>query len=567
MSAHQTSSIDDTELANKIVEANSLEIAGEIPQAIAIYREILKLDRDGNYGAVARQALSNLRASERTETEIAVNWQADSWWAKLSLKTKTTVVLLGISVLSAVGVASLSYFFASHAITSRILDARQERTNEVVATADDDLAFAAQKQLLLVFAGSTLVVTLAVAAIAALVSDRVAKPIVEAAEAVKRLGRGDLNSRLAIRGRDELAELRTNINQMASQLENLLIQQETEAQKQRREKENLQKDAINLLLDVESAKQGDLTVQARMSDEALGSLADAFNATINKLRDLLSQVRTVANEVGQLSLTGESSVRQLSEAALNQAEQIDYALNNIAEINDSVQKVADFAREAAQIARLGRLQAQEGDTDMQQTVKSINKIRTTVANTSKKVKQLAESSQEIGQIVDIISGISEKTNVLAFNASVEAARAGEHGEGFKIVAEEVRRLADRIIEATKDIKQLVSTIQIDTTAVLQGIESGTTEVVTGSDLIYKTQETLKRLADTNSKIDEYLQSISFNTTEQTSISQQVKEKITGIASIARNNSVEAKDVVKSLHTLVAEAEMLQASISQFKLNV
>ncbi len=434
-----------------------------------------------------------------------------------------------------------------------------------ILSVDKNIAFALEKQLLLTLEIGVIVTVLAVSALAAYLSYKGTLPILESTEAVKKLGQGELDVRTDIKGADELAELGSNINLMAEQIQGLLKKQEAEAWKQRQEKETLQTGVMNLLLDVEGAQKGDLTVQAQMSDGAVGSIADAFNATIRRLRKLLEQVQTVSTEVGQLSLTGENSVRQLSDAALTQAEEINQALSNIAEINESVENVAKFAQEAAQIAREGLIQAKEGDTAMDMTVESIEKIRTTVAGTSKKAKQLAESSQEIAQIVDIISGISEKTNLLAFNASVEAARAGEHGEGFRIVAEEVRRLADRITESTKDIQQLVSTIQQDTTLVLQGMETSTTEVVTGSELVRKTKQTLQSLAGTSEKIDQYLQSISTSTIEQTNTSRQVNEKITGIATIARNNSTEAQDVVKSLRTLVQEAEALQSSVSQFKL--
>jgi twitching motility protein PilJ len=319
------------------------------------------------------------------------------------------------------------------------------------------------------------------------------------------------------------------------------------------------------LLDVEGAQKGDLTVKAQMTDGAVGSIADAFNATMKKLRELLQEVQAVSSEVGQLSLAGEDSVRQLSESALKQTEEINQALGSIEEINQSVATVANYAQEAAKIARDGSLQAKEGDLAMDATVNSIEKIRGTVANTAKKVKQLAESSQEIAQIVEIISGISEKTNLLAFNASVEAARAGEHGEGFRIVAEEVRRLADRITEATKDIQRLVSTIQQDTTSVLQGMETSTSEVVNGSELVHLTKLNLRSLADTSKQIDEYLKYISTSTTDQTNTSVVVNQKINGIASIAKINSTEAQNVVQSLQTLVSEANNLQSSISQFKL--
>ena len=434
-----------------------------------------------------------------------------------------------------------------------------------ITAVDKQEAFKAQQELLVSFAVGTLIITAVVAAIASIIGYKATQPILEAADAVKQLGGGNFNVRIPVTGQDELADLSSNINKMAGQIQDLLYTQEQEAKQQQQQKETLQQGVMSLLMDVEGAQRGDLTVRAAMSDGAVGSIADAFNATLKKLQGLLQKVQTVSADVGQLSLAGEGSVRQLSESALVQAAEIEQALSSIDEINRSVKTIADYAQEAAQIARNGSIQAKEGDLAMDATVYSIEKIRTTVANTSKKVKQLAESSQEIAQIVEIISGISEKTNLLAFNASVEAARAGEHGEGFRIVAEEVRRLADRITEATKDIQQLVTAIQQDTTSVLQGMETSTSEVVNGSELVRMTKLNLQSLANTSQQIDEYLKSISTNTTKQTDNSKQVNEQINGIALVAKTNSTEAQNVVKSLQTLVQEAEALQSSVSQFKL--
>ena len=434
-----------------------------------------------------------------------------------------------------------------------------------VIAVDNDVAFATQNKLLEVFVIGTLVTAVIVAAIARLIVKRATQPIIDAADAVNQLGQGNFEVRVPVYGEDELADLGNNINKMAGQIQDLLHTQEAEAKRQRVEKEKLQQGVMGLLLDVEDAKQGDLTVRAQMSEGAVGSIADAFNSTLKKLQELLQEVQNVSTEVGELSQAGEGSVRKLSESALTQAAEIDYALNSIDEINQSVKTIADYAQEAATIARNGSIQAKEGDLAMDATVNSIEKIRTTVANTSKKVKQLAESSQEIAQIVEIISGISEKTNLLAFNASVEASRAGEHGEGFRIVAEEVRRLADRITEATKDIQQLVTTIQQDTTSVLEGMETSTSEVVNGSELVHMTKLNLRSLAKTSEQIDEYLKSISTNTIKQTDNSRQINEKINGIAMVAKTTSSEAQTVVESLQILVQEAQTLQESVSQFKL--
>ena len=800
------------DLVSKIVEANTLESNGETEAAIALYQEILELDRGGNYGDVAQQALNNLQQS--TTANIAPETKQErssSWWSRLNIKAKTSLILIGVALTSSIGVSTVAYILADQTITRQtnsaeqakssamtkeialfmrdryadieamsnlaifaapelraksslqqkqnvlaqylqaydvydsiavfdlkgdlmvnssgqamsnhknqiyfqealktgkpfigqprfskssgifaiyvsapikdtatgefigviraripvanlqqiisaekfyntyLLDAQgqvfftsnakdqqqllraakedtalpdffdfqaelQTELNRRVSNSDlsamerqkivkgdqsifygeeevayltslkelnnyflvelSDLgwstlitinnksAFATQKQLLEVFVLGTIIAGLIVAALSKLIADRATSPIVEAATAVKQMGEGNLSVKLEIKGEDELADLSSNINKMAGQIEDLLFTQEAETKQLRREKERLQQGVMGLLLDVEGAQRGDLTVRAQMTEGAVGSIADSFNATISTLRKLLQEVQTVSTEVGQLSMAGEDSVRQLSESAISQTQEINQALSSIDEINQSVETVANYAQKAAKIARHGSIQAKEGDLAMDATVNSIEKIRDTVANTSKKVKQLAESSQEIAQIVEIISGISEKTNLLAFNASVEAARAGEHGEGFRIVAEEVRRLADRITEATKDIQLLVNTIQQDTTLVLQGMETSTSEVVNGSELVRMTKLNLKSLAETSTQIDEYLKYISTSTIDQTNTSHEVNQKISGIATLAKTNSTEAQNVVQSLQTLVSEAENLQSSISQFKL--
>ena len=152
-----------------------------------------------------------------------------------------------------------------------------------LVTIDNNLAFVAQKQLLQVFVLGTIIAGLVVAALSRLIADRATRPVIEAAEAVGKIGQGDLKVQLPVKGDDELATLSSNINKMAGQIENLLLTQEAETKQQRVEKELLQQGVMGLLLDVEGAQQGDLTVKAQMTDGAIGSIADAFNATMGRL--------------------------------------------------------------------------------------------------------------------------------------------------------------------------------------------------------------------------------------------------------------------------------------------
>ncbi|MDJ0715652.1 MAG: methyl-accepting chemotaxis protein [Prochloraceae cyanobacterium] len=408
--------------------------------------------------------------------------------------------------------------------------------------------------------------------LALLLGRAIVTPLQKLRQMAESFSQGKRDVRVETTATDEIGKLSLSFNQMADNIvatEADLAQQneqkEAEAKKQYQAKRNLEEEVVKLLLEIESAQRGDLTVKGQVTDGVVGSIADAFNATVSKLRQLLLEVQTVSNQVGQKARSGETSVRQLSDSALTQAGEIAETLKNVAAINDSIQKVADSATEAANITRQALNKTQEGDATMDETVNSIENIRTTVADTAKKVKQLAESSQEISKIVSIISGISEKTNILAFNASVEAARAGEHGEGFKIVAEEVRRLADRVTEATKDIQQLVNTIQKETVLVLETIDSSTTEVVQGTKLVGKTKQILQDLAGTSQTIDQYIQKISNSTKAQTNASEQVNQTMEKVAKIATGNSSEAQEVLESLRVLVKDSEELQSSVGRFQL--
>ncbi|MDJ0842854.1 methyl-accepting chemotaxis protein [Crocosphaera sp.] len=408
--------------------------------------------------------------------------------------------------------------------------------------------------------------------LAKLLGQAILKPLNKLRKITTEFSEGNRQVRAEKFANDEMGELARTFNTMADnivaseeELSYYAQQQEKEAEKQREARENLQQEVIKMLLDIEEAQQGNLTVEAQVTDGVVGSVADAFNMTIRSLRDLVSQVKTVSSEVNILVLEKETEIKHLSQASLEQAQEINQVFHRVAEINHSIQNVAHSTQEAASISKLARQQAREGDTAMNHTVNSIQKIRFSVAGTAKKLKKLAESSQEISQIVTIISSISEKTNVLAFNASIEAARAGEHGEGFKTVSEEVSRLAAKVTEATQDIQYLVETIQEDTSLVLEDMENSTAEVVTGTQLIRQTQTILQGLAVTSEKMDDYLAEITQNTTAQTDVSEQINQKIHEVALISRNTSLEVETVVNSLHTLVEKMKALQMSVEQFRL--
>ncbi len=397
------------------------------------------------------------------------------------------------------------------------------------------------------------------------------KPIENLRQTAQEFSAGDRTARAEVFATDEIGQLATTFNQMADSvnasataLEEQSRLRQAEADFQRQEKERLQQGVIAFLLEIEDAQKGDLTIKAKVDEGAMGSIADAFNATIRSLREIVTQVKAASSQVQESTFSSEASVGKLSQEATTQTQAVNQALNKVEEIGQSIQSVADSAQKAAAIARDAVQAAKEGGETMDLTVGSIQNIRSSVAETSKKVKRLAESSQEISKVVSIISGISEKTNLLAFNASIEAARAGENGQGFRVVADEVRRLAERVTDSTKEIEQLVSTIQQETAEVLQTMEASTTQVVTGTQLVGKTKQTLVGLANISNTIDELLQSISESTVSQAIASQTVNKTMHEVATIALNTSNESEVVSASLKQLVGVAEELQNSVSRFQ---
>ncbi len=419
-----------------------------------------------------------------------------------------------------------------------------------------------------------LLATLAIAGgavLAVFLTRAIAKPIQELKGVAKKFYEGDREARATVFAKDEVGELAVTFNEMAdsisaseNELGEIARKQQANAEFQKAEKERLQRGVIDLLIDIEGARKGDLTVQAKVTDGEMGSVADAFNTTIRSLRQLVAQVKDVAQQVQGSATHSETSVEKLADEANIQSFALEEALESVESMSESIQSVAQSAQDAALIARQALEAAESGDKTMDKTVTSIQGIRSSVAETSKKMKRLAESSQEISKVVNIISGISEKTNLLAFNASIEASRAGEHGQGFRIVADEVRRLAERVTDSTKEIEQLVNMIQLETSEVLQTMETSTNQVVAGTELVAQTKDTLRNLAGISLNIDELLQSISASTVSQAQASQVMSVQMQAVAEFAKNTSAESTTVSSTLHQLVSVAESLQSSVSRFQ---
>jgi len=380
-------------------------------------------------------------------------------------------------------------------------------------------------------------------------------------EAVRQ---GNLNAQATVFSEDELGHLSTGFNEMARVIFTTTSEAQRKADEQEEAKENLQRQVIRLLDDVEGAARGDLTVQAEVTADVLGAVADAFNLTIQNLRDIVQQVKVAAKDVTKGATNSETFARALSSDALRQAEELAVTLNSVQVMTDSIQRVAEAAREAETVARDASTIALKGGEAVENTVAGILEIRETVAETTRKVKRLAESSQEISKIVALISQIASRTNLLALNASIEAARAGEAGRGFAIVADEVRQLADKSAKSLKEIEQIVMQIQSETGSVMTAMEEGTQQVIKGTKLAEEAKRSLENIIQVANRIDILVRSITNDTVEQTETSRAVAHVMQSVELTAQETSQEAQRVSGALQHLVGVSRDLIASVERFR---
>jgi twitching motility protein PilJ len=375
---------------------------------------------------------------------------------------------------------------------------------------------------------------------------------------------GNLGVQATVYSEDEFGQLAAGFNEMTRVIFTTTSEATRKAHEQEEAKENLQRQVIRLLDDVEGAARGDLTVQAEVTADVLGAVADAFNLTIQNLRDIVQQVKVAAREVTKGATNSETFARALSTDALRQAEELAVTLNSVQVMTDSIQRVAEAAREAETVARDASEIALKGGVAVENTVAGILEIRETVAETTRKVKRLAESSQEISKIVALISQIASRTNLLALNASIEAARAGDAGRGFAIVADEVRQLADKSAKSLKEIEQIVMQIQSETSSVMTAMEEGTQQVIAGTKLAEEAKRSLDNIIQVANRIDILVCSITADTVDQTETSRAVAQVMQSVELTAQETSQEAQRVSGALQHLVGVSRDLIASVERFR---
>ncbi len=368
---------------------------------------------------------------------------------------------------------------------------------------------------------------------------------------------GNYEARAEVLSQDELGGMALALNTALDHILQLVQSQD--------ERDAIQASIMKLLEEVSGVAEGDLRIEAEVTDDVTGAIADSFNYMILQLRTIVTQVQDATLQVSASANEIQVTAEHLAEGSTTQASQILDSSAAIDEMAVSIQQVSENAALSAQVASQALTNAKQGTTAVHNTIEGMQRIRSQVQETAKRIKRLGERSQEISEIVQLIGDIADRTSILALNASIQAARAGEAGRAFVVVAEEVERLAERSSNATKQIAGLVNTIQSETNEAMTAMEESTHEVVQGSRLADQAGQALGEIEEVSAQLAELIQSISLAAKQQARGSESLSQAMGEISDVTQQTAAGTKEAAVSIHNLANLADNLRESMSTFKL--
>src|SRR6185503_5255758 len=329
---------------------------------------------------------------------------------------------------------------------------------------------------------------------------------------------------------------------------------EMQASKNERNQEAI----LRLLDELSSLADGDLTVQATVTEDITGAIADSINYAIEALRELVTTITESAVSLDAAAKQTQHSAGHLAKASVAQSKQVALASESVAAMASSTEEVSGNAERSSDVARHSVDVAHKGGEAVRRTIDGMNAIRETIQETSKRIKRLGESSQEIGNIVELMNDIAEQTNILAL-------MAGEAGRGFAVVADEVQRLAERAATATKQIEVLVRTIQADTNEAVVSMERSTTDVVGGALLAENAGAALEEIEQVSNQIASLVQNISGSARQQTGAAQNIARNMQVLKEISAQTAESTHATSAAIAKLAELSAGLRKAAAGFRL--
>ncbi len=309
---------------------------------------------------------------------------------------------------------------------------------------------------------------------------------------------------------------------------------------------------------------GDLTVRGGEGEDMLGRVVTSVNRILDHFSSMLTEVKQIGLSVSSSATEILAAAEQMAVGSQRQADEITNTSSAVEEMAASMNQVSRNADASAATAKRALELAEHGDRSVRNTSEAMLRIDSAVQRTSEKMRLLGARSSEISEIIDLINDIASQTNLLALNAAIEAAHAGEAGLGFSVVAEEIRKLAERSSRATRDVGNLIKAVQHETSEALSATELGINEVKSGSVLAGQAGRVLQDISEAVRQSSELIEEISAASEEQARVTRNLAGAMQTISSITLETSAGAHETAQTIQGMVSLAEQLNGAISQFK---
>ncbi|MEM6646689.1 MAG: methyl-accepting chemotaxis protein [Bacteroidota bacterium] len=408
------------------------------------------------------------------------------------------------------------------------------------------------------------------------------RPIRVLSTVAQHVGAGDYTVQASVGGRSEIGRLATRFDamvrqvrdsqaEMAAQRDHAEVERERAVREARAslaaQNQYLADSVDTMVASMRRFAEGDLTVSvpAAATDDAIGTLNAQFNRMVRKTRGVIERVEEAASLTAQMVQAVNVATEELSQGTQTQTTQADTVATSVDELTHVIVGNADKANQTAAAAHASGDAAREGGAVVEQTVAKIHQIANVVTDSAATVERLGTASKEIGEIAAVINDIADQTNLLALNAAIEAARAGEQGRGFAVVADEVRKLAERTTGATRQIAEMIDSVQHETKQAVASMSKGREEVAEGLQLADKAGNALERIVVEAESVVALIKTIAASSEQQAGSAEQISGNVDAIASITAQSAGAVQEIVLRVNDMQAQVSGLHEVVQSFQL--
>jgi methyl-accepting chemotaxis protein len=371
-----------------------------------------------------------------------------------------------------------------------------------------------------------------------LISRAISRPVSHISDAARDIAQGDINKQIEYESKDELGVLADSFRGLIHYMQEMA--------------------------DVASnIAEGDLTinVNAKSHKDILGT---AFSRMVGNLEEVVRNLTDNTTQLVSAATEISSASEQMAAGAKQQTGQTSQAATAVEEMTSTIMESSKNSGEASELAKSAAESSTQGSQVVSDTISGMNRISQVVQESADTIQKLAQSADQIGEIISVIDDIADQTNLLALNAAIEAARAGEQGRGFAVVADEVRKLAERTGKATKEIADMIKGIQSDTTGAVSSMEQGIKEVESGKELADKAGNSLNEILQQSQSVMDMIQQIATASEEQSAASEEISRSVANISSVTKENAAGAEQSASAAEQLNRQAEDLRGLVGKFK---